>query len=62
MSAYQVLLRIGENGDGDALNVAASVRDGKCVYNSFKRFRNGKETIEDKPCRPSTSRTPEMME
>ena len=36
----------------------------KCVYEWFKRFREGKETTEDEPCsgRPSTSRTPEMIE
>ncbi|KAJ4440585.1 hypothetical protein ANN_08730 [Periplaneta americana] len=36
----------------------------KCVYEWFKRFREGKETIEDEPRsgRPSTSRTPEMIE
>ncbi|KAJ4448244.1 hypothetical protein ANN_10258 [Periplaneta americana] len=36
----------------------------KCVYDWFKRFREGKETIEDEPRsgRPSTSRTPEMIE
>ncbi|KAJ4427673.1 hypothetical protein ANN_25322 [Periplaneta americana] len=36
----------------------------KCVYEWFKRFRDGKETIEDEPRsgRPSTSRTPEMIE
>ncbi|XP_069670078.1 protein GVQW3-like isoform X5 [Periplaneta americana] len=35
----------------------------KCVYEWFKRFREGKETIEDEPRsgRPSTSRTPEMI-
>ena len=36
----------------------------KCVYEWFKRFREGKETNEDEPRsgRPSTSRTPEMIE
>lgn len=36
----------------------------KCVYEWFKRFREGKETTEDEPRsgRPSTSRTPEMIE
>ncbi|KAJ4445043.1 hypothetical protein ANN_06842 [Periplaneta americana] len=36
----------------------------KCVYEWFKRFLEGKETIEDEPRsgRPSTSRTPEMIE
>ncbi|KAJ4447940.1 hypothetical protein ANN_09949, partial [Periplaneta americana] len=36
----------------------------KCVYEWFKRFREGKETIEDeqRSGRPSTSRTPEMIE
>ena len=36
----------------------------KCVYEWFKRFREGKETIEDEPHsgRPSTSKTPEMIE
>ncbi|KAJ4451706.1 hypothetical protein ANN_03176 [Periplaneta americana] len=36
----------------------------KCVYEWFKRFREGKETIEDEPRsgRPSTSRTPEIIE
>ena len=36
----------------------------KCVYEWFKCFREGKEATEDEPCsgRPSTSRTPEMME
>ena len=34
----------------------------KCVYDWFKRFRNGKETTEDEPYsgRPSTSRNPDM--
>ena len=36
----------------------------KCVYECFKRFREGQETTEDEPRsgRPSTSRTPEMIE
>ena len=36
----------------------------KCVYDWFKRFRDGKETTEDEPRsgRPSTSRTPDMIE
>ena len=36
----------------------------KCVYDWFRRFRDGKETAEDEPHsgRPSTSRTPEMIE
>ncbi|KAJ4447653.1 hypothetical protein ANN_09660 [Periplaneta americana] len=36
----------------------------KCVYEWFKRFREGKETIENEPRsgRPLTSRTPEMIE
>jgi len=36
----------------------------KCVYNWFKCFHDGKETTEDEPCsgRPSTSRTPDMIE
>ena len=36
----------------------------KCVYEWFKRFREEKETTEDEPSsdRPSTSRTPEMIE
>ena len=36
----------------------------KCVYEWFKRFCEGKETTEDVPRsgRPSTSRTPEMIE
>ena len=36
----------------------------KWVYEWFKRFRKGKETTEDQPRagRPSTSRTPEMIE
>jgi len=36
----------------------------KCVYDCFKRFRNGKETTEDEPRLgwPSTSRTPDMIE
>ena len=36
----------------------------KCVYEWFKRFREGKETTEDEPRsgRPSTSRTSEMIE
>jgi len=35
----------------------------KCVYNWFKRFRDRKETTEDKPHsgRPSTSTTPDMI-
>jgi transposase len=35
----------------------------KCVYDWFKRFRDGKET-EDEPHsgQPSTSRTPDMIE
>ena len=34
----------------------------KCVYDRFKRFRDGKQTTEDEPRsgRPSTSRTPDM--
>ena len=34
------------------------------VYEWFKRFREGKGTTEDEPrsSRPSTSRTPEMIE
>jgi len=36
----------------------------KCVYDWFKCFRDRKETTEDEPCsgRPSTSRTPDMIE
>ena len=36
----------------------------KCVYDWFKRFHDGKETTEDEPRsgRPSTSRTPDMIE
>ena len=36
----------------------------KCVYDWFKRFRDEKETAEDEPRsgRPSTSRTPDMIE
>ena len=36
----------------------------KCVYEWFKRFREGKETTEDEPRsgRPTTSRTPEIIE
>ena len=36
----------------------------KCVYEWFKRFCQGKETIEDEPrsCQPSTSRNSEMIE
>ena len=36
----------------------------KCFYEWFKRFREGKETTEGEPRlgRPSTSRTPEMIE
>ena len=36
----------------------------KYVYNWFKRFHDGKEITEDEPCssRPSTSRTPDMVE
>jgi len=36
----------------------------KCVYDWFKCFRDGKETTEDEPRsgRPSTSRTPDMIE
>ena len=36
----------------------------KCVYEWFKRFRKGKETTEEEPrsSRPSTSRTPEIIE
>jgi len=36
----------------------------KCVYDWFKLFRDGKETTEDEPRsgRPSTSRTPDMIE
>ena len=36
----------------------------KCVYEWFKRFREGKETTEDEPCsvRPSTRGTPKMIE
>ena len=36
----------------------------KCVYEWFKRFREGKETTEDEPRlgRPLTSRTLEMIE
>ncbi|KAJ4449506.1 hypothetical protein ANN_00906 [Periplaneta americana] len=54
--------------NGDTWNVGAGVREEavsrKCVYEWFKRFREGKETIEDEPRsgRPSTSRTPEMIE
>jgi len=35
-----------------------------CVYDWFKRVCNGKETIEDEPRsgRPSTTRTPDMIE
>ena len=37
---------------------------GKCVYEWFKRFREGKETTEDEPRsgRPSTRRAPKMIE
>ena len=36
----------------------------KCVYEWFKRFREGKEMTEEEPCsgRLTTSRTPEMIE
>ena len=36
----------------------------KCVCEWFKRFRDGKETTENEPLsgRPSTSRTPDMIE
>ena len=36
----------------------------KCVYEWFKRFREGKETTEDEPSsgRPSKSRPPEIIE
>ena len=36
----------------------------KCVYQWFIHFREGKETTEDEPRsdRPSTSRTPEMID
>ena len=36
----------------------------KCAYEWFQRFREGEETTEDEPRsgRPSTSRTPEMIE
>ena len=36
----------------------------KCVYEWFKRFREGKETTENEPrsARSSTSRTPEMID
>ena len=36
----------------------------KCVCECLKRFRKGKETTEDEPRfgRPSTSRTPEMID
>ena len=36
----------------------------KCAKECFKHFREGKETTEDGPRsgRPSTSRTPEMIE
>ena len=36
----------------------------KCVYEWFKRFREEKKTTEDEPRsgRPSTSRTPEMID
>jgi len=36
----------------------------KCVYDWFKRFRNGMETTENEPRsgRPPTSRTPDMIE
>ena len=36
----------------------------KCGYEWFKRFREGKEATEDKPCsgRPYTSRTPEIIQ
>ena len=36
----------------------------KCVYEWFKRFREGKETTEDEPRsgRPLTRRTPDMIE
>ena len=37
---------------------------GKCVHEWFKRFREGRDTTEDAPhsVRPSTSRTPEIIE
>ena len=36
----------------------------KCLYERFKRFREGKETTEDEPFsgRPSISTTPGMIE
>lgn len=36
----------------------------KCVYEWFRRFKEGKETVEDEPRsgRPSTSRTPNMIQ
>jgi len=35
----------------------------RCVYDWFKRFRDGKETtvVEPRSGRPSTSRTPDMI-
>lgn len=53
MHKYQVLLQIGENGDGDIYNIGANTRikssGRKCFYDLFKRFREGKETVDDDP-------------
>ncbi|KAJ4436686.1 hypothetical protein ANN_16817 [Periplaneta americana] len=59
--AVPVLLQIGKDCNGDEWNVGPGVREGS---RGQKRFREGNETIEDEPRsgRPSTSRTPEVIE
>ncbi|KAJ4431362.1 hypothetical protein ANN_19959 [Periplaneta americana] len=65
---HQVLLQIGKTAtETHGMLVQVYGREAvsrKCVYEWFKCFREGKETIEDEPRsgRPSTSRTPEMIE
>ena len=66
---HQVLLQIGGKTATEMREMLVQVYgweavNRKCVYKWFKRSREGKETTEDEPCsgRPSTSRTPEMIE
>ncbi|GBN87096.1 Putative uncharacterized protein FLJ37770 [Araneus ventricosus] len=57
-----------KNGDGDTRNVSESVRvetvSKKCVFEWFKRFRDGKEDVKDesRSGRPPTSITSDNIE
>ncbi|GBM06990.1 hypothetical protein AVEN_125226-1 [Araneus ventricosus] len=66
-----VLHPSGQNGEGDTRNVSESVRCGRseqmCVFEWFKRFRDGKENVKDEPRSginesSQTSTTPDNIE